>query len=62
MHEVARIMGTDRVLFGSDWPFEMGLPEPSKLLQKLDPGLRENIMKVNSQSLIERMGLERTAS
>ena len=59
---VASEFGHDRILFGSDWPFEMGLPEPSKLLQKLDPGLRENIMKVNSQSLIERMGLERTAS
>jgi predicted TIM-barrel fold metal-dependent hydrolase len=28
VHEVAELMGTDRVIFGSDWPHIEGLPQP----------------------------------
>jgi hypothetical protein len=35
VHEVARIMGTDRVLFGSDWPHIEGMPDPLSYLPEL---------------------------
>jgi len=35
VHEVARIMGTDRVLFGSDWPHIEGMPDPLDYLPEL---------------------------
>ncbi|MFN5605802.1 MAG: amidohydrolase family protein [Actinomycetes bacterium] len=35
VHEVARIMGADRVLFGSDWPHIEGMPDPLNYLPEL---------------------------
>ena len=35
VHEVARIMGTDRILFGSDWPHIEGMPDPLNYLPEL---------------------------
>ena len=35
VHEVARIMGADRVLFGSDWPHIEGIPNPLDYLPEL---------------------------
>ena len=35
LSEVARIMGTDRVLFGSDWPHIEGMPDPLNYLPEL---------------------------
>jgi predicted TIM-barrel fold metal-dependent hydrolase len=28
VHEIAALMGTDRVIFGSDWPHIEGMPSP----------------------------------
>ena len=33
--EVAELMGTDRVIFGSDWPHIEGLPQPLDYLVEL---------------------------
>ncbi len=35
VYEVARIMGTDRVIFGSDWPHIEGMPQPLDYLTEL---------------------------
>lgn len=35
VHQVADIMGTDRVLFGSDWPHIEGMPNPLDYLPEL---------------------------
>lgn len=35
VHEVAELMGTDRVIFGSDWPHIEGLPQPLDYLVEL---------------------------
>jgi predicted TIM-barrel fold metal-dependent hydrolase len=35
VHEVARLMGTDRVLFGSDWPHIEGMPNPLDYVPEL---------------------------
>jgi len=36
VNEVAHYMGTDRVIFGSDWPHIEGLPQPLDYLPELD--------------------------
>jgi predicted TIM-barrel fold metal-dependent hydrolase len=35
VHEVADIMGTDHVLFGSDWPHIEGMPNPLDYVTEL---------------------------
>lgn len=54
---VAAAFGPGRVLFGSDWPFDMGLTEPHAQLQGVSPELRDGIMSANPEALIRRMGL-----
>jgi aminocarboxymuconate-semialdehyde decarboxylase len=43
--------GEDHVLFGSDWPFSMGLPEPHRQLADVDPTLRRRIFLDNPKAL-----------
>lgn len=40
---VASTFGADRVLFGSDWPFDMGLGAPHEQLSAVSPALRARI-------------------
>jgi len=47
----AKVFGDDRIVFGSDWPFPMGLPQPHKQLADLDPKLRQRIFCDNPQRL-----------
>ncbi|MCC7272736.1 MAG: amidohydrolase family protein [Alphaproteobacteria bacterium] len=39
----AAVFGRERILFGSDWPFSMGLPDPATQLAGVDPALRAQI-------------------
>jgi aminocarboxymuconate-semialdehyde decarboxylase len=41
------VHGEDNVLFGSDWPFSMGMPEPHSQLAGIDPKLRHKIFAEN---------------
>jgi aminocarboxymuconate-semialdehyde decarboxylase len=59
---VATAFGPDRVLFGSDWPFDMGLTEPHAQLQSVSSGLRGDIMSANPEALIRHLGLGQGAS
>jgi aminocarboxymuconate-semialdehyde decarboxylase len=43
----AAMHGQDHVLFGSDWPFSMGLPDPHKQLADLDASFRRRIFCEN---------------
>ena len=47
----AAMHGEERVLFGSDWPFGMGLPEPHKQLADTDTALRRKIFSDNPKAL-----------
>ncbi len=47
---VAAVFGTDRVLFGSDWPFSMGLPEPWAQLDGVDPALLAAILAADPEA------------
>ena len=40
----AEVFGPDRIVFGSDWPFPMGLPDPRAQLAALALELREAIL------------------
>jgi aminocarboxymuconate-semialdehyde decarboxylase len=43
--------GEGHVLFGSDWPFSMGLPDPHKQLADVEPRLRRRIFQDNPMAL-----------
>ena len=57
VYEVVRMMGADRVIFGSDWPHIEGMPQPLdyvKELKELDDAdqrliLRDNAMELNAR-------------
>ncbi len=51
----ATTFGADRVLFGSDWPFDMGLTEPGRQLQGIAPALREQLAQRNPEALLRRL-------
>jgi aminocarboxymuconate-semialdehyde decarboxylase len=43
--------GEGHVLFGSDWPFSMGLPDPHKQLADVDASFRHQIFSKNPKDL-----------
>lgn len=47
----ASVFGQDRILFGSDWPFSMGLPDPHAQLAGVEPGLRARIFAADADKL-----------
>lgn len=47
LQAAAAMHGQEHVLFGSDWPFSMGLPDPHKQLADTDAGLRRLIFQDN---------------
>jgi predicted TIM-barrel fold metal-dependent hydrolase len=57
VEEIVDLMGSDRVIFGSDWPHIEGLPEPLDYrveLQKFDDADRRLILKDNAEALNRR--------
>jgi len=57
VNEVAEQMGTDRVIFGSDWPHIEGMPKPLDYLGDLEKFNDEDVRKImreNARSLNER--------
>ena len=52
----ASTFGRERVLFGSDWPFDMGLTDPHQQLQGVASALRHQLTTLNPEALIQHMG------
>ena len=48
----AFVHGADHVLFGSDWPFVMGLPDPHRQLSDVDPTLLRGLFIDNPERLL----------
>jgi aminocarboxymuconate-semialdehyde decarboxylase len=48
-----RVFGETQVMFGSDWPFPMGVIEPHRQMAALEPGRRERIFCDNPERLIK---------
>jgi aminocarboxymuconate-semialdehyde decarboxylase len=46
------MFGTDRVLFGSDWPFPMGLLQPHEQLAQTDPSVKKAMFCDNPARLL----------
>ena len=54
IYEVAEYMGSDRVIFGSDWPHIEGMPQPLDYLEEVadfSEADRQLIMRDNARSL-----------
>ncbi len=51
MRLTAESHGAEHILFGSDWPFGMGMPEPHAQLAGLDPAFRRAIFADNARQL-----------
>jgi aminocarboxymuconate-semialdehyde decarboxylase len=51
----ASVFGEDRVLFGSDWPFDMGLGRPHEQLAGVPAALREKLMTSNADALLAQL-------
>ncbi|HYF19129.1 MAG TPA: amidohydrolase family protein [Ramlibacter sp.] len=49
----AATFGEERILFGSDWPFGMGLPEPHGALADTPAALRQRIFEANPRALLD---------
>ncbi|MDH3233803.1 MAG: amidohydrolase [Alphaproteobacteria bacterium] len=47
-----KVFGASNVLFGSDWPFPMGLTEPHSQLASIDTTLRRRILCDNARMLL----------
>lgn len=45
--------GAAQILFGSDWPFPMGLPEPHAQMADIDAARRQRIFRDNPERLIQ---------
>jgi aminocarboxymuconate-semialdehyde decarboxylase len=50
----AEIYGSYKILFGSDWPFPMGLPQPHEQMADVDAALRRRIYQDNAEQLLRR--------
>jgi len=57
VHEVVELAGSDRVIFGSDWPHIEGMPEPldyADELKEFSPVVQKMIMHDNVTELNTR--------
>jgi aminocarboxymuconate-semialdehyde decarboxylase len=50
----AATFGPDRIVFGSDWPFDMGLVQPHRQLEGVRPELLQRILQANAAALLDR--------
>jgi aminocarboxymuconate-semialdehyde decarboxylase len=57
----ATIFGTDRMFFGSDWPFPMGLMSPHTALADAAPEIKRAMFADNPRRLLERFSCEPSA-
>ena len=52
VNEVAELMGTDHVIFGSDWPHIEGLPSPLDYLVELKAFDDEDVRKIMLDNVV----------
>jgi aminocarboxymuconate-semialdehyde decarboxylase len=51
LQTIIEVIGDDRILLGSDWPFPMGAPSAAHDIGGLDPALQHKIRKTNAERL-----------
>jgi aminocarboxymuconate-semialdehyde decarboxylase len=52
LHLAGEVFGHDHVVFGSDWPFPMGLLDPHRQLAGISPAARQKMFCDNPQRLL----------
>jgi aminocarboxymuconate-semialdehyde decarboxylase len=52
---VASVFGEGRVLFGSDWPFDMGVPEPRETMSQWPAAMAEAVSRRNPEALLRTL-------
>jgi predicted TIM-barrel fold metal-dependent hydrolase len=53
VNEVAQYMGTDRVIFGSDWPHIEGMPQPLDYVKELEAFGADDVKKILRDNMRE---------
>lgn len=48
----ASVFGPDHIVFGSDWPFPMGVLQPAQQLDGVSTDLKEKVLRGNASSLL----------
>ena len=51
-----RWIGAEKILFGSDWPFPMGLPDPRAQFEGFDAARRARVFSDNPEALLRSLG------
>jgi predicted TIM-barrel fold metal-dependent hydrolase len=51
--EIAKMVGTDRVIFGSDWPHPEGMKDPLNFIDELAGLSEEDIAKIMGGNMVE---------
>jgi aminocarboxymuconate-semialdehyde decarboxylase len=54
----AAVFGADRILFGSDWPFPMGLMSPHAALAEAEPEIKRSMFADNPARLLQRFSCD----
>jgi aminocarboxymuconate-semialdehyde decarboxylase len=50
--QAATVFGEENIVFGSDWPFDMGLPQPHVQLAGVTAQARHRLMMENARALL----------
>jgi predicted TIM-barrel fold metal-dependent hydrolase len=56
LHELADVIGVERILFGSDWPHGEGLAEPLHFLKELDGFSDGEVRRIMRDNALELLG------
>jgi aminocarboxymuconate-semialdehyde decarboxylase len=60
LQHIATVFGDDRILFGSDWPFDMGLKDPAADLASAPARIRDGLAQANPQKLLADLAMANT--
>jgi aminocarboxymuconate-semialdehyde decarboxylase len=57
LQHIASVFGDDKILFGSDWPFDMGVKEPASELSAVPAALLDKLTEANPKALLNKLAL-----
>ncbi|MEI7715431.1 MAG: amidohydrolase family protein, partial [Mycobacterium sp.] len=60
--EILKLVGADRVVFGSDWPHPEGLSDPLSFVDELTDLSQEDVAKIMGGNMMELMKVSAPAS
>ncbi|MGH3563579.1 MAG: amidohydrolase family protein, partial [Mycobacterium sp.] len=60
--EIVNMVGSDRVVFGSDWPHPEGLSDPLSFIDELSDFGQEDVEKIMGGNMMEVMKVAKPVS